>query len=294
MKIRGNTVGTTMPRANYNQTDPTKSDYLVGRDNLVDKNELASIADEILAEAKASGEFDGRPGADGKDGQDGYTPVKGIDYFDGKDGQDGYTPVKGTDYFTEEDKAEIAEQAAGLVEIPEGGGGNSVYFSEEEPTDAKTGDFWYDESECESEVANADYIPVPQSANIGHTIVVKAVDENGKPTEWEAVDLPNGGGFGIGMRARYREEVVDGEINFVFEHISGSYEELKQKLLNEELVLASFVRKGENGSVTIDVGFPVFCPEGDFDIGELIEVYLFLGGISVAMLPDGTLTTQYC
>ena len=136
-----------MPRANYNQTDPTKSDYLVGRENLVDKNELASIADEILAEAKASGEFDGRPGADGKDGQDGYTPVKGIDYFDGKDGQDGYTPVKGTDYFTEEDKAEIAEQAAGLVEIPEGGGGNSVYFSEEEPTDAKTGDFWYDESE---------------------------------------------------------------------------------------------------------------------------------------------------
>ena len=259
MKIRGNTVGTTMPRANYNQTDPTKADYLVGRENVVDKNELASIADEILAEAKASGEFDGQPGVQGPQGEkgnDGYTPVKGIDYFDGKDGQDGYTPVKGTDYFTEEDKAEIAEQAAGLVEIPEGGGGNSVHFGEEEPTDAKTGDFWYDESEGE---------------------------EN-----------PNGGGFGCGMRARYREEEVDGEINFVFEHISGSYEELKQKLLNEEPVLASFVRKSESGSVTSDVGVPVFCPEGDFDIGELIEVYLFLGGISVAMLPDGTLTTQYC
>ena len=83
-----------------------------------------------------------------------------------------------------------------IEEIPEGGGGNSVYFSEEEPTDAKTGDFWYDESEGESEEANADYIPVPQSANIGQTIVVKAVDENGKPTEWEAVDLPSGGSSG--------------------------------------------------------------------------------------------------
>ncbi len=29
-------------------------------------------------------------------GQDGYTPIKGVDYFDG---QDGHTPVKGVDYF---------------------------------------------------------------------------------------------------------------------------------------------------------------------------------------------------
>ena len=43
--------------------------------------------------------FDGKDGVDGKDG---YTPVKGVDYFDGKngiDGKDGYTPVKGKDYF---------------------------------------------------------------------------------------------------------------------------------------------------------------------------------------------------
>lgn len=64
----------------------------------------------------------GSTGADGKDGQpgkDGYTPVKGVDYFDGadgKDGVDGKTPVKGVDYFTEADKAEIAA----MVEIPEG------------------------------------------------------------------------------------------------------------------------------------------------------------------------------
>jgi hypothetical protein len=31
-----------------------------------------------------------------KDGKDGTTPIKGVDYFDG---EDGYTPVKGVDYF---------------------------------------------------------------------------------------------------------------------------------------------------------------------------------------------------
>lgn len=33
-------------------------------------------------------------------------------------------------------------------------------------------------------------IPVPTTAEVGQTIVVKSVDENGKPTEWEPVTLP--------------------------------------------------------------------------------------------------------
>lgn len=37
--------------------------------------------------------------------------------------------------------------------------------------------------------ASGDYIPIPASAEVGQTIVVKAVDENGKPTEWEAADI---------------------------------------------------------------------------------------------------------
>lgn len=43
----------------------------------------------------------GKPsrGKDGLDGDPGYTPQKGVDYFDGEDGEDGYTPVKGKDYF---------------------------------------------------------------------------------------------------------------------------------------------------------------------------------------------------
>lgn len=34
------------------------------------------------------------------------------------------------------------------------------------------------------------------SAAVGQTIKVKAIDESGKPTEWEAADMPSGGGGG--------------------------------------------------------------------------------------------------
>ena len=50
MKIRGNTVGTTLPKPNLDQTDPTKGDYIKG--------------DRSFAK-----------------GDPGYTPVKGTDYY---------------------------------------------------------------------------------------------------------------------------------------------------------------------------------------------------------------------
>lgn len=45
--------------------------------------------------------------------------------------------------------------------------------------------------------ASGDYIPVPATAKVGQTIVVKAVDDTGKPTEWEAADMANGGSAGL-------------------------------------------------------------------------------------------------
>ena len=64
----------------------------------VNESNLPEVIDTALAEAKASGAFDGEDGQDGKDGQNGQ---------DGKDGQDGYTPARGTDYWTPDDIAEI-------------------------------------------------------------------------------------------------------------------------------------------------------------------------------------------
>lgn len=57
-----------------------------------------------------------------KDGKDGYTPVKGKDYFDG---QDGYTPKKGIDYFDGKD------------------GRTPIHVGITKPINAKPGDLWY-------------------------------------------------------------------------------------------------------------------------------------------------------
>ena len=49
----------------------------------------------------------GETGAMGPQGPPGEKGDPGKDGVDGKNGTDGYTPVRGTDYWTEEDKAEI-------------------------------------------------------------------------------------------------------------------------------------------------------------------------------------------
>ena len=80
---------------------------------------LPGAVNEALAQAKASGEFDGQQGQKGDkgepgpagpagaDGQPGEKGEPGQPGKDGKDGADGYSPVRGTDYWTEADKAEI-------------------------------------------------------------------------------------------------------------------------------------------------------------------------------------------
>ena len=60
------------------------------------------------------------------------------------------------------------------------------------------------------------YIQAPSTASVGQTIVVKAVDENNKPTEWEAVDLPSGGGSGGGNTYTHTDTItlVEDVVNF--------------------------------------------------------------------------------
>lgn len=68
---------------------------------------------------------------EGPAGKDGYTPVKGVDYFDGRDGKDG---KDGKDYIlTDTDKREIA----GMVEVSGGGEADlSNYYTKSEVDDA--------------------------------------------------------------------------------------------------------------------------------------------------------------
>ena len=60
--------------------------------------------------------------------------------------------------------------------------------------------------EVESYILNASdvgAIPSPTTATVGQTIIVKAVNANGVPTEWEAADMPSGGGGIYGLLEQY-------------------------------------------------------------------------------------------
>ena len=76
--------------------------------NKLDASALPTAVNDALAQAKASGEFDGADGAPGKDGSDGAP------------GADGYTPVRGTDYWTAEDQAQIVSDV--LAALPNASG----------------------------------------------------------------------------------------------------------------------------------------------------------------------------
>lgn len=62
----------------------------------------------------------------------------------------------------------------------------SVYVQNDEPVDAPDGSMWLDMDE--EEINGMDIMVPPATAEVGQTIVVKSIDENGKPIEWEAVD----------------------------------------------------------------------------------------------------------
>lgn len=98
---------------NFTDAYENKLNSLQNYDDTEIKNALkekASINDMTTYIEEHKDELKGADGKDGTNGIDGYTPVKGVDYFDGKDGAngkdgaDGKTPVKGTDYYTEADK----------------------------------------------------------------------------------------------------------------------------------------------------------------------------------------------
>lgn len=98
------------------------------------KQEVPQFINDALAQAKESGEFDGPPGPagpqgiqgekgdigeTGPQGEQGPQGIQGPQGDTGEtgpagaNGKDGYTPVKGVDYFTAADKAEIVEAAIG-------------------------------------------------------------------------------------------------------------------------------------------------------------------------------------
>lgn len=50
------------------------------------------------------------------------------------------------------------------------------------------------------EYVKEETIPVPATATVGQILAVKSVDSTNKPTEWETVDAPQGGGGSVTMK----------------------------------------------------------------------------------------------
>ena len=100
------------------ETDPTvpewakaekKPTYTAAEVGAVAQTDLQAATDAALAQAKASGAFDGPKGADGANGKNGAQ---------GEKGADGKTPVRGTDYWTAADKQEIVNSV--IAALPDG------------------------------------------------------------------------------------------------------------------------------------------------------------------------------
>ena len=97
----------------------------------ISQDDLQAATNEVLAQAKASGEFDGPQGPEGPQGAKGETGPQGVQGEPGPvgpkgdtgaTGDPGYTPVKGTDYFTAEDKTELVNAVLAALPAAEGVG----------------------------------------------------------------------------------------------------------------------------------------------------------------------------
>lgn len=96
---------------------------------------------------------------------------------------------------------------------------------------------------------SGDYIPVPSTAEVGQTIVVKAVDENGKPTAWEPVDMASD--WKLFQSGVTGEDVA----GFEFEGISD---------YSEFLLLGSWAKGANNSGVSIKMNDTVVIKTGSY------------------------------
>lgn len=87
---------------------------------------------------------------------------------------------------------------------------------------------------------SGDFIPVPETAEVGQTIVVKAVDENGKPTEWEA------GNVNLGLTFMGIIEITESSAGLSLTQINGESFCLKKMVIAAKTVTSSTTSNSSN------------------------------------------------
>lgn len=124
MKIYGTTVGTTLPKPSWAQSNPKKGDYIKDKPTEMEPvrgysayqvavmNGFEGTEAEWLESLKGP---QGEPGPQGEAGPQGAQGPQGEQGLRGAAGEPGYSPVKGTDYFTEAEKTEMVNEVIAAI-----------------------------------------------------------------------------------------------------------------------------------------------------------------------------------
>lgn len=86
------------------------------------------------------------------------------------------------------------------------------------------------------------------SAAVGQTIKVKAIDESGKPTEWEAADMPSGESGEVKAWEEFMHFTVDNNETTVFDFSSNGAETLESKKAKEVYIYSPQHASGLDGT----------------------------------------------
>lgn len=180
-------VDATLTKAGYAADAKAAGDAI---EKKLDTTALPTAINDALAQAKASGAFDGEkgePGADGKDGKPG---------IDGKDGITPHVGENGNWYIGDTDTGVRAQGNKGEpgADGHPGADGQSGTDGQDgvTPHIGENGNWWIGTTDTGvSATGSSDKSLGITSAMIGQIVRIDAVDANGKPTAWEAVDETN-------------------------------------------------------------------------------------------------------
>ena len=211
------TVTETDPTVPAWAKQPQKPAYTASEVGAISQEDLQEATNEALAQAKASGEFNGQDGKDGADGQDGITPTIGENGNWYLGNTDTGKPSRGEPGQSGADGQPGSDGAPGPV-----GATPNIQIGTVETLAAGSPATASMTGTAENPLLN---LGIPKGADgsgeggsgiavtgatVGQTVKIAAVDDDGVPTAWESVDFPSGGGGGA-ERMRFIAKITTEE-----------------------------------------------------------------------------------
>lgn len=144
-------------------------------------------------------------------------------------------------------------------------------------------------------MSNIEFIPANELPTTEANEVDVLCVENGELKRKAGASL---GGGTVDMVIKYSFEIDDegAHTNRTYELISGSYEEVRNKLKNLQPVSVYLVAQNPaNGYMWQEPSISIGLCEGDcaYDFGDCVEVYFNEGSVWVAVRADGIVTDDY-